>query len=325
MSAPLLRVEQLAVSYHRRRHGAHPVFAVDDVSFGVGAGETVALVGESGSGKTTIGRAVLGLTPVTSGRVFFDGLDITHATRGRRRQLSRELQVVFQDPVGSLNPTKSVGEILAEPLRVHRRPDKDELTQAVSDILVRVGLPPETGTRYPAQLSGGQRQRVAIARALMLSPRLIICDEPLSALDLSIQAQILNLLRELQEETGVSFLLISHDVSVVRYLSTRVIVLYRGRIVESGDTAQVHDAPVHPYTRALLAAAPVADPAEQRARRQEWLRLAEGRRRGGETREGCSFSSRCPFAIDACALRPSLAPASNGALVACHRKDERGW
>ena len=265
-AGPVLAIEHLAVDYggHRSR-GAHR--AVNEVSLDVAAGETVGLMGESGAGKSTIARAVLGLVPVTSGKVFFAGKDITHAPHAERKALARDLQAVFQDPTSSLNPARTVGSTLAEPLTAQGIRDRPAVRERVRVMLEKVGLPPEAAGRYPAQFSAGQRQRIAIARALMLSPRLVICDEVVSALDLSVQAQVLNLLARMQADTQLSYLFISHDPEVVRHVCDRLVVLYRGRIVESGPVARVMSAPAHPYTAALLAAAPVPNPREQRARR----------------------------------------------------------
>jgi peptide/nickel transport system ATP-binding protein len=261
----ILELRDLVVEFTRRR-GAPPLRAVDGVSFDVRAGETVGLVGQSGSGKTTIGRAILGLVAPTAGSILFDGREITHAGFRERRALSAHLQVVFQDPYSSLNPTRKIGQTLAEPLTVHLKLGKEEIAERVREGLERVGLPAGAAERYPAQFSGGQRQRIAIARALMLSPRLVICDEPVTALDLSVQAQVLNLLAELQRELALSYLFIAHDLAVVRYLSHRIVVLNKGRVVESGPADEVYRRPTHPYTQALLAAAPVPDPAIQRGR-----------------------------------------------------------
>ncbi|HSV78797.1 MAG TPA: ATP-binding cassette domain-containing protein [Ramlibacter sp.] len=268
MNSPLLSVEDLNVEFPQ---GRGKVFrALKGVSFGIGRGETVGLVGESGSGKTTIGRVILGQTPATAGRVVFDGEDITHASRQRRRELGREIQVVFQDPIGSLNPARTIGDTLAEPLLAAGVRNATEIRGRVADILQRVGMPLDTAARYPTQFSGGQRQRIAIARAVINRPRLVVCDEPVSALDLSVQAQVLNLLNELQRSLQLSLLFISHDLTVVRHVSHRTVVLYQGEIVEQGDAAQVHDAPAHPYTRTLLAAAPIPHPLLQRRHREQW-------------------------------------------------------
>jgi len=279
---PLLVVSGLSVHYLQGRRAEFR--ALKDVSFEVEAGETVGLVGESGSGKTTIGRVILGMTPATAGTIVFDGEDITHASRSRRRQLVREIQVVFQDPFGSLNPARRIGDTLAEPLLADRNLSKADRNRRIRDVLQRVGMPPDTAERFPAQFSGGQRQRIAIARAVIVKPRLVICDEPVSALDLSVQAQVLNLLGELQRSMGLALLFISHDLTVVRHISHRTLVLYKGEIVEQGETEHVHTAPRHRYTRALLAAAPVPDPIEQRRRREAWRheRLLQPHESGGD-------------------------------------------
>jgi ABC-type oligopeptide transport system ATPase subunit len=265
----LLEVRDLTVRYHRgiRRP---PFTALREVSLAVGPAEAVALVGESGSGKSTLGNAILGLIPAASGTIAFGGEDITRASRRRRRALTRDIQAVFQDPYGSLNPVRTVGQTLAEPLFAHERRDVHgkERTARVRSALEQVGLSADDAARYPGQFSGGQRQRIAIARALMPSPRLIICDEPLSALDMSVQAQVLNLLKAIQRDLGVGYLFITHDLAIVPHIAHRVVVLYQGRVVETGPTRQVCSAPRHPYTRALVAAAPVPDPAEQHARRR---------------------------------------------------------
>ena len=317
----LLDVRDLSVEYSRGWRRT-PLRAVDGVSFSLPTHETLGLVGESGSGKTTIGRAILGLTPVAGGVIRFDGEDITKASSRQRRELSSALQVVFQDPHSSLNPTRTVGQTLAEVMRVGGRPSRDEVEKRVSEMLQRVGLPPDAARRYPTNFSGGQRQRVAIARALMRQPRLVICDEPTSALDLSVQAQVLNLLHELQQEFELSYLFISHDLAVVRHLCHRLIVLYQGRIMEQGDAATVYASPRHPYTQSLLTAAPVPDPEEQRQRRDARLRTTVS---GAplDRAEACPFAPRCPHAIDVCrTARPTLERTPNGSLVACHRWPE---
>jgi peptide/nickel transport system ATP-binding protein len=271
---PLLTVDDLHVAFPQGR--GRSFHALKGVSFDVRPGETVGLVGESGSGKTTIGRVILGMVRASSGRVAFAGEDITHAGRRRRRELARDIQVVFQDPVGSLNPARTVGDTLGEPLLAERSLSRSEREDRIADVLQRVGMPVDTAQRFPAQFSGGQRQRIAIARAVIARPRLVVCDEPVSALDLSVQAQVLNLLHDLQQSLGLSLLFISHDLTVIRHVCHRTLVLYRGEIVERGDTQGVHDDPQHPYTRALLAAAPVPDPVEQRRRREDWRRQRDG-------------------------------------------------
>jgi len=262
----LLDVQDLVVEYRGRGLRAKPFRALHGVSVRLGRGRTLGLVGESGSGKTTLGRAVLGLAPVTSGRVLFDGRDISRASRRERRALSRELQVVFQDPYSSLNPALTVGDILAEPLSVQGVTGA-EARARVKELLDRVHLPQDAEHRLPREFSGGQRQRVAIARALALRPRLVVCDEPVSALDLTTQARVLDLLLEIQQATGVSYLFVSHDLDVVRHLSHEVAVMHRGEIVEQGDARQVTETPRHPYTQRLLLASPVPDPDRQAARR----------------------------------------------------------
>lgn len=267
MKSPLLEVRDVTVEY---RHGRHrpSVRALDQVSVSLAPGETLGLVGESGSGKSTLSNALLGLVPVKQGTITFDGQDITAADWAQRRRVSRDLQVVFQDPYSSLNPSRTIGQTLAEPLLVHNRQRRATTVALVAEALERVGLPASARDKFPGSFSGGQRQRIAIARALMLSPKLVICDEAVSALDLSVQAQILNLLRDLQRELSLSYLFISHDLAVVRHVSHRVAVLRKGRIVETGPTKQVYQSPSHPYTQALLGAVPVPNPRAQRARRE---------------------------------------------------------
>ncbi|MEF2977179.1 ATP-binding cassette domain-containing protein [Subtercola sp. YIM 133946] len=266
---PILEVTDLAVDHGSGRRRKR---AVDHVSFTIAAGTTLGLVGESGSGKTTTGMAILGMLPIAGGSVLFDGRDITGMRRSERRALGSERQVIFQDPYSSLDPSKTIGYTLAEPCRIvprERRLSTAEIADRSAMLLRRVGLSDDAARRYPAQFSGGQRQRIAIARALMLSPRLIVCDEPVSALDLSVQAEVLNLLLELQRDLGLSLLFISHDLSVVRHVSHTIAVLQGGQIVEQGPAQQVYEHPQNDYTRTLLAAAPVPDPREQRLRREE--------------------------------------------------------
>lgn len=267
MPEPLLEVRDATVTFRGRR-GAE-VRALDGVSIDILPGETVGLVGESGSGKSTLGRVVLGLQSLDSGELVFEGAaGVATSTRARRAR-ARSLQVVFQDPYSSLNPAKTIGQSLAETLRVQGARSRDEIVERVRTMLARVGLDPDHATRYPRQFSGGQRQRIAIARALMLEPRLVVCDEALSALDQSVQAQIANLLLELQEATGVSMLFIGHDLGIVRHLSHRIAVMSAGRVVEFDDAERVYSAPNDAYTRQLLDAEPVADPIVQRQRRAE--------------------------------------------------------
>ncbi len=315
----LLNVEGISVQYVKRRRST-PFTAVDDVSFHVSKGETVALVGESGSGKTTIGNAILGLSPVSQGTIRFDDEQIVGTQGANRPQISKSIQVIFQDPFGSLNPRRTIGQILVEPLMVHRKQAMSQMWAEVEKMLVRVGLPKDAASRYPRHFSGGQRQRIAIARAMIIQPRLVVCDEPVSSLDLSVQAQILNLLGELQKNEGLSYLFISHDIAVVRHLAHRVIVLYRGRVVEEGTVDQVCGNPRHPYTRALFLAAPIADPDAQRARNVARRELSVSTKEEGS---GCPFYSRCVYSVTKCAEeRPELRLTQAGSFSACHRDAE---
>jgi ABC-type glutathione transport system ATPase component len=271
MAEPILRVQDLVVTYRGRRGPGTTV--IHGVSFDLHAGETLSLVGESGSGKTTIGRAVLGLAPVSGGAISFRGETISNVPRGRRRKLAHDIQVVFQDPYSSLNPSMTIEDILVEPMAAAGMPGA---RTRIRELLDSVGLPADAGRRYPREFSGGQRQRVAIARALALDPSVIVCDEPTSALDVTTQARVLTLLAEIQRRTGVAYLFISHDLGVVNDISTRIAVLYRGEIVELGEARQVAAAPRHAYTRTLQMAAPVADPRKQRERRAMRLQMLSG-------------------------------------------------
>jgi ABC-type glutathione transport system ATPase component len=273
---PLLVLDQVEVAYPQKGWRRPPVEVLHGISLDVRSGETVGLVGESGSGKTTLGRAVLGLAPVTGGAIRFQGRTISGLGKADRRALSKDLQVVFQDPYTSLNPAMTVNDILTEPLIVAgaSRADAD---RRVRQLLDEVHLPADAGQRLPREFSGGQRQRIAIARALSRDPKVIICDEPVSALDLSTQARVLDLFIEIQQRTGVAYLFITHDLSVVRHISHRVAVMYRGELVETGDAAAVTTDPQHDYTRTLLLAAPVPNPQRQAARREERHRLAAAR------------------------------------------------
>ena len=264
-TAPILDVQNLRVGFKRRRRD--PMFwALDDVSLSIQPGRTMGLIGESGSGKSTLANAVLGLAPIESGQITLLGQDITTLPLRERRPLAKSLQAVFQDPNSSLDPAWTIGRSLAEPVRVQGVRDKTQITARAAQLLTDVGLDPSAAGRYPRQFSGGQRQRISIARALMTSPKLVICDESVSALDLSVQAQILNLLTDLQEKHQLAYLFISHNMSVVRHICHDITVLYHGKVMEAGPTRRVTHEPTHDYTRALLAAAPVADPAVQRPR-----------------------------------------------------------
>ena len=318
MSEHILQVEHLVKHFPVRRgvfsRTAGAVRAVDGVSFAIPRGQTLSLVGESGSGKTTAGRSLLRLVEPTSGRVLFKGADVTAMRGAELRAARKDMQIIFQDPFGSLNPRMTVANMLAEILKFHRIVPASERAARVEEILGLVGLPPEAAHRYPHEFSGGQRQRIGIARALAVEPELIVADEPVSALDVSVQAQILNLLRGLQERLGLTYLFIAHDLSVVRHISDLVAVMYLGRIVELGPVPGIFDRPVHPYTKALLAAVPVADPKQRRSR--EPL--------GGETPSpinppsGCPFHPRCPDAKPECAATEQrLVETAPGHRAAC--------
>ena len=321
MSEPLLRVTGLKVHFpirrgvFRRPTGA--VKAVDGVSFTISAGETFALVGESGCGKSTTGYATLGIVRPTSGQVDFLGVDLARLDRAALRHAQRDMQIIFQDPYSSLDPKMTVGESIGEPLLVRGVLQGMALTRRVEELLVLVGLQPQHATRYPHEFSGGQRQRIVIARALALSPRLIVCDEPVSALDVSIRSQILNLLMRLQRELGVTYLFISHDLSVVRHISDRVAVMYLGHIVEQAPTEALFGAPSHPYTKALLSAILLPDPQAQRARAP--IILQGDLPSPAAPPSGCPFRTRCPLAQEICAgTMPALREIANGHRVACH-------
>jgi peptide/nickel transport system ATP-binding protein len=295
-------------------------WALDGVSLAVKEGQTMGLIGESGSGKSTLANTVLGLTTLQSGSVRLEDRDISQLSGAQRRALGRTLQAVFQDPNSSLNPSWTIGRSLAEPMRAQGVRSQAEISARTAQMLEDVGLSPDAADRTPGQFSGGQRQRISIARALMTSPRLVICDESVSALDLSVQAQILNLLADLQREHGLSYLFISHDMSVVRHVCHEVTVLYRGQVMESGPTAAVTDNPAHPYTRALLEAVPVADPTIQRKR--QTARQATPADTEASV-AGCPFATRCAFARAICrSERPPQRQLPEGRSVACHRYPE---
>ena len=295
------------------------VRAVDDVSFSIRRGETLGLVGESGCGKTTTGRCILQLDRPTAGEVLFEGQNLARMADAALRPLRRQMQIVFQDPYSSLNPRMTIGQILSEPIRVHRiSPDGRRYEDRVAELLSVVGLNPLMAGRYPHELSGGQRQRVGIARALALEPKFIVCDEPISALDVSIQAQILNLLEELQERFGLTYLFIAHDLSVVRHISDRIVVMYLGKVVEIADRQELYENPLHPYTKALLSAVPIPDPLVEAKREHVVL--------GGEVPSplnpphGCIFHSRCPIAVEECSQRvPEIREVRPNHRAACIR------
>ena len=302
------------------RHVAD-VRAVDGVSFTIQEGETLGLVGESGSGKTTIGRLLLRLLPVTKGEIDFEERNILTMKRGDIRRLRRSVQIIFQDPFASLNPRMSIGEIIAEPIRIHGLAKGKDVDDRVRELLGLVGLQPYHANRYPHEFSGGQRQRVGIARALAVQPRFIVCDEPVSALDVSIQAQVINLLEDLQERFKLTYLFIAHDLSVVRHISTRVAVMYVGKIVELASRDDLYENPLHPYTQALLSAIPIPDPVVEKRRKR--IVLTGDIPSPVNPPPGCRFHTRCPLAFDRCKTEvPPLHEYAPGHFAACHWVEE---
>lgn len=313
----ILEVEHLSMHFESKKRGKTSlVKAVDDVSFYVKRGETFGLVGESGCGKSTLGRTLVKIYPATSGRIFYKGKDIANLHGEEEKAFRKEVQMIFQDPYASLNPRMTVGEIIKEPMEIHGilNSAKDREDRA-AELLKTVGLKPDHIRRYPHEFSGGQRQRISIARTLALNPKFIICDEPISALDVSIQAQIINLLQEIQQEMGISYLFVAHDLSMVNYISHRIGVMYLGHLVEVGEADELYGNPIHPYTKALLSAIPIPDPDVAKARSR--IRL------GGELPTpinppaGCPFAGRCPYADEQC--RKELPPMKDfgGHMAAC--------
>jgi peptide/nickel transport system ATP-binding protein len=320
--APLVQAENLCVYFDVGRAGFWGqqrlrVHAVDGVDLDIHPGETLGLVGESGSGKSTTGRAILGRVPVNRGHIRFQGEEITHVGRERARALSQHMQMVFQDPYASLNPRMRIVDIVAEPLLVHGLVKSAKAAAGeVARLLERVGLPADAGARYPHAFSGGQRQRVGIARALALKPEFIVADEPVSALDVSIRAQVVNLLQDLQCEFGLTYLFIAHDLAVVRHISHRIAIMYAGKIIEMAPRDMIYDAPVHPYTQALLSAVPLPDPPAQRARN----RIVYSGEPPNPLRppQGCRFQSRCPYVDRQCREQaPILTERRPGQVAAC--------
>jgi oligopeptide transport system ATP-binding protein len=319
----LLRVEDLKVHFPLRKgvliqRQVGSIKAVDGVSFALARGDTLGLVGESGCGKSTTGLAILRMLEATAGRIVFEGRDITHTGKVEMRPIRRRMQMVYQDPYGSLNPRMKVRDIVGEPLEVHGLAgDAAAYAERVKELIAMVGLLPDMADRYPHEFSGGQRQRIGIARALALNPRLVICDEPVSALDVSIQAQVVNLFMELQERLSLTYLFIAHDLAVVRHVCDRIAVMYLGRIVEIARRDELYKSPLHPYTEALLAAIPVADP-EVEARRPRTIVTGEVPS-ALKPPSGCRFHPRCPRAMDRCkTVDPPLIDLGAGRSVACH-------
>jgi oligopeptide transport system ATP-binding protein len=323
MTAPLLQVRDLKVHFPVRTGGVifgdyTPLKAVDGISFDLAAGETLGIVGESGCGKSTLGRAILQLLPASAGTVVWLGEDLSTCDRQSLKMRRRDMQVVFQDPLASLDPRMTAGDIIAEPLRnYHSALSSSDLKARVAEMMEQVGLLPTMINRYPHEFSGGQCQRIGIARAMILKPKLLVCDEPVSALDVSIRAQVVNLLKDLQSTTNVSMLFISHDLSVVRHISDRVMVLYLGRIMELADRDALYRVPRHPYSRALLSAIPIPDPEKERAKPR--IVVAGDPPSALQPPSGCVFRTRCPYATEICAESvPLLESAGADHTVACH-------
>ena len=321
---PLLSVQHLCKEFpvesgvFGKRFSKRAVHAVNDVSFDIYAGETFGLVGESGCGKSTTGRCIMHLTRPTSGTVLFEGKDVSKMSKKELKEMRRNMQFIFQDPYASLNPRMTIGEIVSEPLIIHNvMPDAKEREEYVRGLLDVVGLNPEHINRYPHEFSGGQRQRVGIARAFALKPKLIICDEPVSALDVSIQSQVLNLLNDLQKEYGTAYLFIAHDLSVVQHISDNIGVMYLGNMMEYADWKDLYDRPHHPYTQSLLSAVPVPDPDIQATRKR--IVLAGDPPSPIDAPSGCCFHTRCPMACEKCSQeRPEFREVEPGHFCACH-------
>jgi oligopeptide transport system ATP-binding protein len=321
-AAPLLEVRDLVKHFPIQggllfNHSVGAVQAVDGVSFSLRSGETLGLVGESGCGKSTLARTVLQLLEPTAGSVRFEGKEITGLGRKQLQPLRREMQMIFQDPYASLNPRKRIGQIVGSPLKLHGIAEGKDLRTQVEELLDRVGLAPEHYNRYPHEFSGGQRQRIGIARALALKPKLVIADEPVSALDVSIQAQIINLLEDLQDEFDLTYIFVAHDLGVVRHVADRVAVMYLGKIVEIGPSAEVYSNPVHPYTEALLSAVPIPDPRANAAREE---RILEGDVPSpANPPSACRFHTRCPYATEICSeVEPDFVRHRGSQWAACH-------
>ena len=324
MTKRLLEVENLKKHFPIKKglfgRTVGQVKAVNDISFYVNEGETLGIVGESGCGKSTTGRTLLRLLEPTEGTVKFDGQDVTSLSAGEMREIRRNIQMVFQDPYASLNPRHTIEKILGEPLQVHGMKDAQKRKEKIYEFLDIVGLNPSHAKRYPHQFSGGQRQRIGIARALMTNPKLIIADEPVSALDVSIQAQVLNLMQDLQKEFNLTYIFIAHDLGVVRHISDRIAVMYLGKIVEVSESDQLHEEPLHPYTQALLSAVPIPDPHFEK----EGITLEGDMPSPADPPKGCAFHTRCPFKMDICTQEtPELLEHKKGHFAASHLYTEK--
>ncbi len=324
---PLLKVEHLSKEFpaesgmFAKRFSKRVVSAVNDISFEIYPGETFGLVGESGCGKSTTGRTIMRLTKPTAGKVFFQGKDVAEMSKHEIKDMRREMQFIFQDPYASLNPRMTIGEIVSEPMTIHGVGTKEERIERVRELLDVVGLNPEHINRYPHEFSGGQRQRVGIARALAVDPEFIVCDEPVSALDVSIQAQVVNMFEDLQQEMGLTYLFIAHDLSVVKHISNRIGVMYLGKLVELADSFELIAHSVHPYTRSLISAIPVADPVM--ARQSHRIVLQGDVPSPLNPPSGCRFRTRCPYADERCAAEvPEFKEVSSGHWAACHHLDK---
>ncbi|MHC1692559.1 MAG: ABC transporter ATP-binding protein [Sphaerochaetaceae bacterium] len=323
----LLRVEDLHVHFPVTQgilfqRKINEIKAVDGVSFTINEGDTMGLVGESGCGKTTTGRAILKLIPSTSGRIVYDGVDITGFTKKEMIPMRLKMQMIFQDPYASLNPRQSVMDIISDPLVEHHLIDRSQKKDKVGELMQLVGLNPRFMNRFPHEFSGGQRQRIGIARSLAMNSRFIVCDEPIAALDVSIQAQVINLLQDLQDKMGLTYLFIAHDLSVVRHISDRVVVMYLGNLVEVGPKREIFNSPLHPYTKVLMSAVPKADPKTERLHKR--LMLTGEIPSPLNKPKGCPFSTRCPIAQEVChQVVPVLREMGNGHQVACHLVEGR--